>query len=340
MGTGMAHVTRDFLKFQSERLERAMPVHVERAQVVDGWIRFDLTAAPGARLPAPRMLRHEAAAALGADDVHFTKAGEAFALEVPRPDVPPIHLLALLDNLSAIPPLTACLGLASDGRPLLIRLPSREVGNVLVTGGAGAGKTELMRVLLLSLALANRQSQLQLALIDSRAHGLALLAGLPHLLAPAAASPAGAEALLDRLVAEIERREAARVTAPHIVAAIDDFPELLGVSGRNAKALLTHIVQRGREAGVSLVAGARPSPGLGSLPRADFPVRLAGRVDNADQAREASGLSGSGAERLAGHGSFIAVANGQPIPFKAAWLPPGDWPALVARLDNPATLHA
>jgi DNA segregation ATPase FtsK/SpoIIIE-like protein len=331
---------RGYLDFQSDQLERALPVHVERAQTVDGWIRFELTVTPGAALPGARQLRDEVASALGAEEVRLSRTGDAFAVEVPGPGPGAVTLRALLDNLGGLPPLTACLGVTHDGRPLLLRLPSPEVGNALITGGEAAGKTELLRVILCSLVVGNRQSQLQLALIDSRARGLAPLAGLPHLLAPVAASAAGAEALLERLVTEIEHRETTRTAAPHIAAAVDDFPELLGGSGRNTKAALAQIVQRGRAVGVSLLAGARPSPGLGALPRADFPVRLVGRVEDAEQAREASGLAASGADHLAGHGSFIAVANGQAIPFAAARVPPADWPGLLARLDVSATIPA
>ncbi len=49
-------------------------------------------------------------------------------MEGPRPDAAPVLLLPLLRRMSARPPYTACLGLADDGRPLLIRLPSPEVG--------------------------------------------------------------------------------------------------------------------------------------------------------------------------------------------------------------------
>ena len=341
----MAAVSRDFLAFQSARLERwlalhRIPVRVDRALVVDGWIRFEMTSASGVDLPTLWNMRGEIASALGSADAHVTETDSAFALEVPRPDSEPVTLLGLLAQLTDIPLLSACVGLAHDGRPLLIRLPSDEVGNVLITGGEGTGKTELMRALLLSLALTHRQSQVQMALFDSRRGGLAPLRELPHLLTPVAASPAGAEALLARLLAEVERREEARVNSPHIIAAIDDFPELLNLSGREAKTHLAQLVQRGRPAGVSLIVGARPSPGLGALPRADFPVRLVGRVASSDEAREASGIGNSGAEFLAGHGSFVAVANGQPIPFRIAWVPPHEWASALARIGNPVMSSA
>ena len=50
---------------------------------------------------------------------------------------------------------------------------------------------------------------------------------------------------------------------------------------------------------------------LGPLLKANFPVRVVGRVGSADDARVASGVSGSGAEKLQGRGDFVLVASGR-----------------------------
>jgi S-DNA-T family DNA segregation ATPase FtsK/SpoIIIE len=93
------------------------------------------------------------------------------------------------------------------------------------------------------------------------------------------------------------------------------------------EAALTRLAQRGREAGIHLVAGAqKPSASvLGPLLKANFPARLVGRVGSTEDARVAAGLSGSGAEKLLGRGDFLAVASGQTTRFQAAWIPPQDW---------------
>jgi len=106
-----------------------------------------------------RNLSEELALALGAEDVRVAREGESIAVEVPRTDPEPVLLSDLLRTVAAIPPVTACLGLTDDGRPLLLRLPSPDVAHVLIAGATGSGKTELMRSLVLSLALRNRQSK-------------------------------------------------------------------------------------------------------------------------------------------------------------------------------------
>ncbi|HRE27042.1 MAG TPA: hypothetical protein PK954_10450 [Anaerolineales bacterium] len=66
--------------------------------------------------------------------------------------------------------------------------------------------------------------------------------------------------------------------------------------------------------------------------KANFPVRLVGRVGSAEDARVAAGVSATGAERLLGRGDFMAVAAGQTVRFQAAWVPPVDWDMALRRL--------
>jgi hypothetical protein len=51
--------------------------------------------------------------------------------------------------------------------------------------------------------------------------------------------------------------------------------------------------------------------------RANFPVRLVGRVSDATEAHIATGRRQSGAERLPGAGAFLRVESGEPVRFQA-----------------------
>jgi S-DNA-T family DNA segregation ATPase FtsK/SpoIIIE len=332
----MSSPSQDTLNFQADRIERVLashrvPVRVHGGSVTPRWVRFLLTPAPGAKVSTVRNLSEELAMALGADDVRVARDGESIAVEVPRTDAEPVRLLPLLRNVPSLPALTACLGITDDGRPLLLRLPSADVAHVLVAGTTGSGKTELMRSLLVSLALTNRQSRLQLALIDPKQRGFLPLAGLPHLMDDIATDVQAAQALLERLVAEMERRDREGISAPRIIVAVDELLDVLQMGGKPVETLLTRIAQRGREAGLHLVAGAQKpsSTALGPMLKANFPVRLVGRVGSAEDARVASGVAGTNAEKLLGRGDFILIAAGQTIRFQAAWLPGKDWPEVM-----------
>jgi DNA segregation ATPase FtsK/SpoIIIE-like protein len=59
---------------------------------------------------------------------------------------------------------------------------------------------------------------------------------------------------------------------------------------------------------------------VGSLARANFPVRLVGQVTSPEEAKLATGYAGTGAERLRGPGDFIAVTGGQVTHFQGAFI--------------------
>lgn len=333
-----ASLTRDLLNFQSDRIERVLASHRVSARVHGGtvsprWVRFHLTPALGARIATVRNLSEELALALGAPDVRVAREGETLAVEMPRPDAEPLRLLPLMKSIGGVPPLTACLGLAEDGRPLLIRLPSPDVAHVLVAGTTGSGKTDLMRAMLVSLALNNRQSRLQIVLIDPKGRGFGPLAALPHTVDDIATDALGARSLLNKMVQEMERRDRENVSSPHIVIAVDELHDLLTTGGKDVEIALVRLAQRGREAGLHLIAGVQKpaAAAIGGMLRANFPVRLVGRVGSAEDARVAAGLSGTGAEKLQGRGDFIAVAAGQVIRFQAAWIPARDWDTIALR---------
>jgi S-DNA-T family DNA segregation ATPase FtsK/SpoIIIE len=328
-------LTREFMEFQSDRLEAVLashriPVRVHGGVVAPRWIRFHFSAPPAARVSRIRGLSEEIALALGAPDARITREGDVLAVEIPRPDAHDVRLLPLLRKLllqSLMPPITACIGLTDDGHPLLLRLPSPDVAHILVAGATGSGKTELMRVIIVSLVAANRQAKVQLALIDPKSRGFRPLAAVPHLIAPPATDVTAATALLNRLVDEMDERDAENASLPRIIIVVDEVIDLLMMGGKPVEAALTRIAQRGREAGLHLILGAQKpaSTILGPQLKANLPVRLVGRVGSVDDARVASGIAASGAEKLTGRGDFMAVAGGVLTHFQAAHIPRSDY---------------
>jgi len=327
-------LTHELMEFQSNRIEAVLashriPIRVHGGVVAPRWIRFHFSAAPSAKVSKIRGLSEEIALALGAAEARIARDGDMLAIEIPRPDAQAVRLLPLLRQLlrgPMIPPVSACIGLTDDGRPLLLRLPSPDVTHVLVAGATGSGKTELMRVIVLSLAAANRQAKVQLALIDPKARGFGPLASLPHLIAPPAANTGAAIALLNRLVAEMDRRDADNASLPRIIIVVDEVVDLLMTGGKPVETALTRLAQRGREAGLHLILGAQKpaSTVLGPQLKANLPVRLVGRVGSVEDARVASGIAGSDAEKLTGRGDFLAIAGGHTTHFQAACVPLAD----------------
>jgi S-DNA-T family DNA segregation ATPase FtsK/SpoIIIE len=375
---------RKRLEFQADRIEAVLRLNKVPARVTGGtvtprWVRFQVLPAVGAKISKIKGLSEEMAAALDASSCRVSRRGAAVAIEVPRDDPKPVRLLPLFRQLcdadDSIPPVTAILGLAEDGAPLLIRLSSPDVAHILVAGTTGSGKTMLLQTMILSLAMANRSSPvsptrgrplspphggedcgrgISMVLIDPKGHAFRLFGELPHLARSVIWEPEETTEVLQSLVRLMEKRSGSRQAGgngngdtsgrpypsaslgPTIVVFIDELADLLMVGGKDAQWSLTRLTQRGREAGIHIVAATqKPTTAvLGSLVKANFPVRLVGRVTSVEDARTATGWSGTGAERLMGRGDFLAVAEGRVIRFQAAHVSPAEIQEVVEGMDG------
>ncbi len=304
--------------------EHKAPARVTGGHVTPRWVQFLLQTNPGVKISRVESLSREIAVALGAPSARVTTQGNAVRIEVPRSDPQPLKLFSLCARIppSRIPFGTAVLGLADDGAPLLIRLPSPEVAHVLVAGTTGSGKTALMQTITMSLALLNHRRQMQFVLIDPKGRAFEPMAALPHLLRPIVTQPEQAAQALNDLVNLMEQRDRSRVTNPRVIVAIDELADLVQTGGPTILDSLARLVQRGREAGIHVIgATQKPSSSIiGPLVKANFPVRLVGRVVSAEDARVAAGVGGTGAEKLTGRGDFVAVYGPGLIRFQAAYV--------------------
>jgi len=362
---------RKKLEFIADRIEAVLSLHQVPARVTGGtvtprWVRFQVLPAVGSKISKIRNLSEELAAAMDVTDCRVSRRGAAVAIEIPRDDPQPVRLIPLYNQLtgqptgqptnqSPIPPVTAILGLAEDGAPLLIRLPSPDVAHILVAGTTGSGKTMLLQTMILSLAMTNPANQrigesatgestnwriadsltrsIAMVLIDPQGHAFGLFEGLPHLARGVIRDAEEMAEALQSLVRLMERRNS---PAPRVVVVIDELADLLMMGGKAVQEPLTRLTQRGREAGIHIIAATQKptSAVLGPLVKANFPVRLVGRVTSAEDARTASGWSGTGAERLLGRGDFIAVAEGRVTRFQVAHISPTEIREVVRGIED------
>lgn len=316
--------------------QHRVPGRVEGGVVTPRYVRFQVITDLGTKVNKVAALANEIAMALGQRETRVYRQGSAINVEVPRTSADPVRLLPLCNRLSTIPAATAILGVEENGAPLLLRLPAPDVAHVLIAGTTGSGKTALARTLLTSLAMHNRQGEVQLVLIDPKGRGFGPLAGLPHVLGAIHTTPDAAIQRLRWLVQEMERRDKARISTPVLAVAVDELADLLQVGGSAVEAMLTRLSQRGREAGIHLIACTqKPTAALiGGAMKANFPVRLVGAVASREEARYASGLADSGAEKLEGKGDFLLVTKGEIIRFQAAWIGKEDLSRVTAKLTE------
>lgn len=349
-------VSTEGLEYQSNRIEKVLSLHKIPARVTGGtvtprWIRFQVLPEVGARMSRLTGLTEEMAAALDVPNCRMSRRGAAVDIEVPRDDPMPVRLLPLYRQLDdegagAIPPATAILGIAEDGAPLLIRLPSPDVAHILIAGTTGSGKTVLMQSMILGLAMANQapglfstDGGLALVLIDLKSHPFTCFAPLPHLAREVVTTPHAALEALKSLTRLMDKTGERASSDARVIVFIDELADLLMVGGKEVQDALTRLTQRGRGAGIHVVAATqKPSAEvIGPLVKANFPVRLVGRVTCASDAHTATGWAGTGAERLMGRGDFLAVAEGRVVRFQAAHVSPDEIREVVATLGRGKT---
>lgn len=314
------------LAYQAEKLEQVLaaykaPAHVQGGMMTPRHVRFHLLPARGTKVSAIAKLAEELALSLGAPSARVERRGGQIEVEIPRPNPGKIKLEALFSQVSDVPHGTALLGVDDEGAPLLLRIASPEVAHALICGTTGSGKTVLARTMILSLARYHGVDNLGLALIDPKGRGYKPLEGLPHLARPVATSAAEAMSVLKWLVRLMEQRDQARASRPRVVCFIDELADLMLVAGSDMEDLLTRLTQRGRSAGIHLVACTqKPTTAvIGSLVKSNFPVRIVGSVASPEDAKVASGIKQTGAEKLLGRGDFLLVLRGSTHRFQAAY---------------------
>ncbi|GAA3254756.1 FtsK/SpoIIIE domain-containing protein [Dactylosporangium siamense] len=220
--------------------------------------------------------------------------------------------------------LTAAIGVDPDGRPVGLYLGG--IGShCLVVGTAGAGKSELLRTLILGLAVHHSPAELNILPVDLR--GGATFAGLeslPHL-AGLAVDSGDLMSLIERLkevvLGEIARRQQPFTgLRPRLLIVVDEFGSLL-TADPTLVDTFTSIGRLGRQVGIHLVVACErlDSGHLRDLD-AHLSVRIALRAFSEHESQLAIGTpDAAGLPPRPGHG-FLRAIDGRPRRFRAAYV--------------------
>ncbi|TAH51706.1 MAG: DNA translocase FtsK [Chloroflexota bacterium] len=346
-------MNRQKLHTQADKIEYVLATHKAPARVTGGrvtprTIQFHVSPSSTTKVSQVEKLAEEVALALNASTVRISRTNGQINIEIPRDDVQPLRLLELAQQVQKDAAMaqalsiagTTLLGMGVDGVPILLRVSAPDVAHVLIAGTTGSGKSEAARTMLASLMLYQRPRDVQVIIVDPKASEFRQFEQLPHLLCPIIKNVEDAVANLEWLVEEMTRRQEQLCVRPRIVLMIDELADLLMQGGAEAESYITRLVQRGRSAGISVIACTqKPTASvLGSLVKANFPVRLVGKVTSANEALVASGIAQSGAEKLMGRGDFVLIANGEKFRIQMAHLPAPDYDSFRAQiLGTPST---
>lgn len=326
---------RHQLDVQSQQINRVMSHHRIPATVSGGDVQsrilsFNLQTQIAAGIERIRGLKEDLVSALGVGDVALTRDGNQWRLRVTRPDDPPVPLLQLLGTLDLIPSLTAVIGMADGGQPVLLNFSANNTSHVLLAGESGAGKTTLLRTIAVALALANKQSDLQLQVMDPdgsgevhvspSTHPLMPLGYLPHMLTDPALGMEACAEIIHFLAEEMNYRRQQQVISPRIVTIIDNVQSYLEQSDPVGRNDLLRLLQYGAKAGIHVVmATDRPeSPLLDSTIKASISMKIIGHLNDPLTAKRIAGIRLDQASLLYGEGDFLAVAGSEVTYFQAA----------------------
>lgn len=344
-------MNRTRLHHQADKIEYVLATHKAPSRVTGGrvtprTIQFHVAPSATTKVSQVEKLAEEVALALNTSSARISRANGQINIEIPRDDIQPLRFLDLCAQVQKDASMaqalgvagTTLLGMAVDGVPLLLRVSAPDVAHVLIAGTTGSGKSEAARTMLASLMLFQRARDVQVIIVDPKASEFRQFEHLPHLLCPIIKNVEDAAANLEWLVEEMTRRQEQMSVRPRIVLVIDELADLLMQGGAEVEGYLTRLVQRGRSAGISVIACTqKPTAAvLGGLVTANFPVRLVGKVTSASEALVASGVAQTGAEKLMGRGDFLLIANGEKIRVQMAHMPANDYDTFRSRVSGTA----
>lgn len=209
----------------------------------------------------------------------------------------------------------------------------------IIAGATGSGKSVCINSIVMSILMTARPDEIQLLLVDPKKVELSAYTQLPHMIAPVITEAAGAYAALNWLVREMQYRYEVlkllrlrnimafnhRKMKPveegelpidipekmaYIVAIIDEFADLMMVSGSDLETPIARIAQMARAVGIHLIlATQRPSREvITGIIKANFPSRIAFKV--ASRVNSQIILDEIGAESLLGNGDLLFLPPG------------------------------
>jgi S-DNA-T family DNA segregation ATPase FtsK/SpoIIIE len=302
---------------------------------------FEIRPAPGIKLSKITSLEDNIALRLAAASMRIVApipGKEAVGIEVPNKKRVMVGFREIIEPaLAAKTEKALPLFLGKDISGSIVSVDLAEMPHLLVAGSTGSGKSVCINTMILSLAYHLSPAVLRMIFIDPKIVELKLYNGIPHLLAPVITGPEGALKAMRYCIAEMERRyglldksgcrsiKSYNKTAadkgaehlPYLVVIIDEFADLMAVSGKEMEAVIARLAAMSRAVGIHLVlATQRPSADvITGLIKSNIPSRIAFMVASMTDSRII--IDSPGAEKLLGKGDMLYCAAASPFPVRA-----------------------
>lgn len=336
-----------------EKLEKVLASFNVTAKVVEVHIgptvaQYELEIASGTRVNKITTLSREIALALSKKDVR---------IEAPIPGKSTVGVEFANDkptSVSFYEIMASKVMQQNQDKKLMVPLGKSIMGDIgvceinkmphmLIAGTTGSGKSVCVNGIICSILMRAKPDEVKLAMVDPKVVELSVYNGIPHLMCPVVSDPKQAAILLQKMVAEMEKRyhqfsdsgtkkiegyneyvekwnkqhpDAPKEKMPFIVVIIDELSDLMMVAAKEVEDSILRITQKARAAGIHLiVATQRPSTEvITGLIKANIPSRIAFAVGSGIDSRTI--LDQVGAEKLLGKGDMFFLPIGQNTPIR------------------------
>ena len=321
---------------------------VVAAHVGPAVTQYELEIKAGTKVSKILSLNREIALALAAKDVRIQApipGKKTIGVELPNAKVSMVgvrEVLASIPSKMSDSKLVTVLGRDIMGEPQWMEI--NKTPHLLVAGSTGSGKSVCINSILASILMRSRPDEVKLVLVDPKKVELSIYNGVPHLMTPVVTNPKKANIVLQKIVAEMERRydvfeesKTKNITSynkyidkqneklsdkekmkhmPYIVVIIDELADLMLVAAKEVEDSIMRITQMARAAGIHLiVATQRPSTDvITGVVKANIPSRISFAVSSGIDSRTI--LDSVGAEKLLGKGDMLYLPQGESIPLR------------------------
>lgn len=342
-----------------DKLEKVLSSFGVSAKVVEVHIgptvaQYELEIASGTRVNKITTLSREIALALSKKDVR---------IEAPIPGKSTVGVEFANDKPTAVSfyeIMASKMMLQNQDKKLMVPLGKSIMGDIgvceinkmphmLIAGTTGSGKSVCVNGIICSILMRAKPDEVKLAMVDPKVVELSVYNGIPHLMCPVVSDPKQAAILLQKMVAEMEKRyhqfadsgtkkiegyneyvekwnkqhpDAKKEKMPFIVVIIDELADLMMVAAKEVEDSILRITQKARAAGIHLiVATQRPSTEvITGLIKANIPSRIAFAVGSGIDSRTI--LDQVGAEKLLGKGDmfFMPIGMNSPIRIQGSFI--------------------
>ncbi len=342
----------EFIRSNKECLERVLNDFQIDGKVVEIHVgptvtQYEVVVPTGTKLSRISSINKEIALALAAKDVRIEApipGKSTIGVEIPNKEISPVKIKEVITNVNPEKikkGLIVTLGKDITGATINADLTT--MPHLLVAGSTGSGKSVCINSIIISLLMHYRPDEVKLVLVDPKQVELSNYNGIPHLLCPVVTDPKKASLVLQKVVAEMDKRykilaekgvkkisdynakiEKENEKNPdnpqpkmnYLVVIVDEMADLMIVARKEVEDSIMRITQLARAAGIHLiVATQRPSTDvITGVIKTNIPSRIAFSVASYIDSRTI--LDAPGAEKLLGKGDMLYLPMGANNPTR------------------------